>query len=397
MASAGRRLGSFADPVSRMRTWTILSLPQGAGVPTLKERAAAWGVPSRMLLPLQRDGADLGRIQLYESFSLLDHLEQADAEHRAVLATYRHPIWRHLSHWSVPEARHWPAPFTSAEHWLDHQMQRHGVLRLDPDDEAYSIALGLRERTPAPWEDPPPLQVKRFISLDGLLTLLLLHRQAWEALESESGATLGGTLWQAAHQWQERCGFEGEALDTWRWLMHARLSAWQPDAPGHKALAKAEQELHTQHQRDDEVPLIVGKRKARRWRRSVSMRARLSQFERISVSERPCVLFDPAWEWIARNRDGIDAQLAWATDALMADVPFSLPSPAPLVMPASLIQRRQRPAPSYEEWMMFGNTLPYDIIPVHAAPEPLRFGITLALTGNAARIARLEKNEQSPR
>lgn len=370
MASAGRRPGSFGDPVSRMRTWTILGLPQGAGVPTLKERSVHWEVPVRTLRSLQRDGADPGLITLFRSISLMDHLAQGGTKWNDVVETYRHPFWRHLSAWSVPQARHWPAPFRSAERWLDYQMQRHGVLRLEPDDEYFAIALGLRERRPTPCEELAPLQVRRFVSLDGLLTLLMLRRQARDALEFDTADLLGSALWQAAHQWEQKCDYDGEALDTWRWLLHTRLHEWLPDARPHaKALAEAERQLQRAQLAQNGTLVPMGKRKTRRWRRRVSMRAGCMQVERSGVAERPCVLFDPAWEWIAEHRAEIDAHCTWANDALIGDVPLSVPSPVPLTMPTSLMQRRQRPLARYEEWMMFGDVLPYDIIPVQADPE----------------------------
>lgn len=367
MALAGRPLGSFGDPVPRMRAWTILCLPQnGVSEPTLKERASLWGVPLSCLQPLRLDGADLAHIVLDGSRSLLEHLEKCGAGSGDVIATYRHPLWRHMLAWYVPEGRHWPAPFHDRQRWLAHQMKRYGILRLDPETEGFATELGLKQRNPAPWDDPPPLQVKCMCSLDGLLTLLLLHREAREALELTTAASLQTALWQVAQQWEKQCNYRGEALDTWRWLLHTRLCDWLPQAAPHaRAITVAERQLQ------DEYPAgkaRSGKRNGRRWRRWISMRAGCVQHECNFAEERCVVVFDPALEWVCQNRGSIEAHLNWAQEALEDATPLA-PQPAPLVMPPSLMQRRQRPIPSFDEGLVHGDVLPFDIIPVRAGPE----------------------------
>lgn len=322
------------------------------------------------------DGYDPAKVAASPSKSLLDHVASKPA-YKTTRSTYAHPLWRHLAErtyrWAGREA------------WLTVQLAHHGILRVEPVDEWHAIELGLLPDTdpPSGQLDPAPLDlhVDRFATLDGLLLLLLLYREAQDAAHTERASLLKEALHSTALEFCCIYRYQGEVLDTWRLLIESRMVAWDPHVEPsakmlHQTQAKLRAELDAGKPRGARGPaapetLTPGTRSERRWRRRVWVRACCLHFDR--VWQQPNFDYrdaSPIFEWLIANRALIDAHRARAIDVLLERDDLPYPTLAPLVMPNELYRQRQHAGMSDAEWTAFGTTSIYDVIPVVSEPGP---------------------------
>lgn len=332
--------------------------------------ALACNLPvARRFESILQDGYDPATVRAKSGTSLLKHVA-GKKDYRATAKTYHHALWDHLALRTPP----WP----QREAWLIDQLGLYRVLRVEPIDEFHAVELGLiPDRFPVAVESPPlDLDSDRFASLDGLLLLLLLYREAQDAAHLDRARRLKVALHQAALGFAGIYQYRGEVLDTWRLLIESRMVAWDPHPnPRALELGKAQAELRGEHadvarsprRRGPIAPdrLKPNTRSERRWRRRVWVRACCLYFDR--VWQQPN--FDyrdacPLFGWVVAHRTLINAQRARAIDVLMEcdDGPTLILDP--LIMPAFLYERRQRPLMSEAEWTVFGTRSIYDVIPV---------------------------------
>src|SRR3546814_15175425 len=81
-------------------------------------------------------------------------------------------LWTHLEEWAPA----WPERTA----WLAEQLRRHLIVRYIPEDEENGVELGLLSDPDLLGPiSPPPLNLtaERFATLDGLLLLLVVHRE----------------------------------------------------------------------------------------------------------------------------------------------------------------------------------------------------------------------------
>lgn len=325
---------------------------------------------ARRFESILQDGYDPDSISVAPEKSLLAHVAEKSG-YKATLKSYTHALWRHLAertpHWRRRDA------------WVTAQLTRYGILRVEPVDESHAIELGLFPENPygEPAESPPlDLHQDRFATLDGLLLLLLLYREAQDAAHTHRATRLKDALYQAAMEFARLHRYDGEILDTWRFLVESRMVAWDPRMqPTSVELGHAYTELRADYmdvirprgKRGPIAPekLKPGTRSERRWRRRVWVRACCMYFDRVWRQPN----FDyrdacPVFEWVTAHRALIGAHRARAIDVLMDCDDGSSPQLPPLEMQEALHARRRRPGMSEKEWEVFGDTSIYDVIPV---------------------------------
>src|SRR3546814_2783749 len=131
---------------------------------------------------------------------------------------------------------------------------------------------------------PPPLNLtaERFATLDGLLLLLVLHREAQDAAHLDRADGLKFALRQAAKLFADQFNYHDEARDTWELMIGSRMVEWHPRVePTADAWERAEDQLHqagahyrSSRERAGPPGLNARTRSARRWRRRIWVRAR---------------------------------------------------------------------------------------------------------------------------
>lgn len=375
----GRPLGTFEDPARRARAWHWLCVVQAlAGVE--KARHLDWlnGPLSRGLVQksrfdqIRQDGYDPRGTCARANVSLLDHVA-GKRRFRSTKAIYEHKLWQYLETWEPV----WP----ERPVWLAAQLRRYRIVRYTLEDEMYGHELGLlREPDPDPYpwwsSNLPPLNLdeERFANLDGLLLLLILSREAQDAAHLDRAERLQGALHRSASHFAKTHNYRDEVNDTWRLLTGARMVAWHPHLdPTEAELKDAERDL-VEGERiflDPRIPVKSriyksGTRSDRRWRRQVWMHACCLHLERGRRS--PSFEYrdaSRAYEWLVVHRDAIRQHQAQAMDRIIMDEPETgLKKLPPLVMPKSLYASRRRPTLTEEEGQVYGDTSPYDIIPV---------------------------------
>jgi hypothetical protein len=325
---------------------------------------------ARRFESILQDGYDPAGIKVLSGTSLLAYVS-GKTGYTATRASYSHPLWEHL-------AERVPA-WSRRETWLATQLSRHGILRVEPVDEWNANELGLMPGVDPYWGPtrPPPLnlQASRFVSLDGLLLLLLLYREAQDAAHTDRAERLEATLYQAASEWARLHRYRGEALDTWEFLTESRMVAWTPRfQPSTEALQLACQDLlseqalagESKRSRKSLLPeqLKPGTRSERRWRRRAWIRACCRRYNRLGQNANYEYRdTSPVFEWVVANRASIAAHRSRAIDVLMDDE-GPIAELAPLAMPEDLYRHRRRPLMTEEEWVAFGDRSVYDVIPV---------------------------------
>lgn len=293
--------------------------------------------------------------------------------YKVTQSAYEHPLWSHLKERSPP--------FPERDAWSAKQLMLRGIVRIEPGDEEHGIELGLiADERDSALDRAPELDLRssRFMSLDGILLLLLLYRDAQDMGHRNQAATLRSALYSLGFAWAQHHEYSGETLDTWRFLLESRMVEWMPRFhPSQAAIRRAEEELQcelshlagtTKTKPRTPPRQLKGGRGERRWRRRVIMRACCLHYDGVLSSPN----FEyrdvtPLYEWLTVHRTQIARHRSHAIDVLMLDAQeVATPSPDPLVMPAALYSMRRRPAMSESEWIVFGNQSIFDVIPVES-------------------------------
>lgn len=294
------------------------------------------------------------------------------ARYKTAHGTYAHPLWDHLITRSPS--------FPERDAWVDRQLKHHGVVKLESGDEQLAIDLGLIVDERDRYQDsasPLDLQASRFMSLDGLLLLLLLYREAQDVGHRCRAARLKAVLYTLGTVWASHYRYQSEAADTWRFLLETRIVEWAPRFhPAQADIARAEAELlqelgHLSQSAKTKPYKPPGELKKgrgeRRWRRRVMMRACCVHYD--DALRNPN--FDyrnttPLYEWITAHRSKIARHRAHAIDVLMEWEGGTTGQLEPLLMPADLYAQRRRPAISEADRVVFGEQSIFDIIPVQS-------------------------------
>lgn len=366
---AGRLQGSFGEPANRARAWhwlaEVLAAAQVESVHVLDRHT-----PRHRLMRGQSQGRRFETV-LLDGYTPPHWLREHVAGQRGFKTTqraYAHPLWDHL-------ADREPC-FPERPAWLAQQLKLHRILRIEPWDEEHAIELGLiPDERDGDSRSTLDLHFSRFMSLDGLLLLLLLYREAQDVGHRRQAAMFRSALYALGFEWPKHYRYNSEAFDTWRFLLETRMVDWAPRFhPGQAAIMRAEEELLEEHDRLAKLaktkphtpPGQLKKgRSERRWRRKVLMRACCVHYD--------CVLSDPnfdyrdadpLYEWLVAHRACIAQHRARAIEVLMESEDTAPSRLDPLVMPAALYAQRCRPPISESEWIVFGNESIFDVIPV---------------------------------
>lgn len=373
--AGGRPLGTFSDPARRARAWHWLAATMAlACVDKARDLDRPDSSSSRGLDrkprfdQVRQDGYDPDRVTAFGTTSLVDHLG-SKRRFKSTRTIYRHMLWTHLEEWAPA----WPERTA----WLAEQLRRHLIVRYIPEDEENGVELGLLS-DPDPLEpiSPPPLNLtaERFATLDGLLLLLVLHREAQDAAHLDRADGLKFALRQAAKLFADQFNYHDEARDTWELMIGSRMVEWHPRVePTADAWERAEDQLHqagahyrSSRKRAGPPGLNARTRSERRWRRRIWVRACCLYLEwgrgTQSFNYRDS---SPLFEWLVRHREMINQHRTWAIEWLLLGEDDAGPNGlTPLMMPEELYFRRRRPSMTEREWQVFGETSPYDVIPV---------------------------------
>ena len=329
------------------------------------------------------DGYDPDRIEATKKQSLKDFVGSKRAYAKAN-KLYDHPIWQHLVERS-------PQGFN--KDWAQQQFLNRDLIMTMEADLDHAVALGLvRENAFSDYVDGVPdvfpldLIVERFSSLDGLLAIVIAYRGFVDENNCHADL-LREAIAQIGRRIANALGLEGEWRHTWDVLIMTRMQAWMPNfKPSTQDQKLAEKELSDQRERERrnankadrrQVTQHVKGRAERRWRRKVLIRAcNLALLRKGSDGFWPAHVIrekSELWEWLSENREKIASHIARAVDELMEDqstLQNHDPAVDPLVMPEKLYQRRWRPTNSHEVWLIFGDTTPFDLIPVASPSKP---------------------------
>lgn len=317
---------------------------------------------------ISRDGYDPQRV-MATTASLRKYVAEKSG-YEAAEDAYRHPLWAHLI--NRAEARN--------SLWLTTQLKRYRILRFEHIDESHAITLGLASKNDHLSEDAQPpldLERERFATLDGLLFLLLLYREAQDAAHVTRVKRLEQALRNAAEEFALAHQYRDEVWDTWTVLLETRMVAWTPlFAPDADSRRLAEEDLRDQRKRGlatkrtrspvSPEGLKANTRSGRRWRRQVWIRACCVHFYR--RTRRPSYDYrdaDEMYVWLLAHREAIRTHISQAMDSLMDCWGKPVARLPPLHMPPELYSRRQRPILSERDLdlYIFGCPL-YDVIPV---------------------------------
>lgn len=369
--AGGRSLGTFNHPARRARAWHWLAATMALdGANKARDLDRPDNPLNKGLVPkprfdqIRQDGYDPDRVTAFGTTSLLDHV--ASKRHfKETRRLYQHIFWKHLEEWAPV----WPR----RGNWLTEQLRKHSIQRFATVDEANGVELGLLSEL-SPWQPAKPSAFlsdpARFVTLDGLLLLLVLFREARDAAHFGRANRLQWLLCQAAAMFADQFQYAGEVLDTWGHLIDSRMIAWRPHVePSAEALARAESQLREEDGcPPDHVPprSKPQTRSERRWRRRVWVRA--------------CCLYDdrgrgdhgfdycdanPLVESLIHDREAILQHRDRATRLLVLGEDLARANDLPpMVMPKSVYAMRRRPTMSEDERRLFGDTSVYDVIPV---------------------------------
>ena len=390
--AAGRPEGSFSDATVRARAWEWLRLVmQIAGVDSAKSLDNS--TPSHSLTKnlykasrfqsIYQDGYDPDGIKVRrgEETSLLTHVCSQGA-YRTTQKAYLHPLWAYLRNRS-----HSPA---NKMKWLEEQLWRHGFARHDERDNMRAHDLGLAiDIGNDGWDLYPENQIsvltqmpaEHFASLDGILMLLLLLREAADLSDTREMAQRATILEAAASAFAKDNLYSGEQQHTWNYLVHTRMLRWDPDfSPSKAACEKAHQillevrnsKLKTGRRGPIAPDQLTQGKSERRWRRQVwacacDLQLRNKEFDR-STHASSVVIRTNVLAWISNHRDAIDAHINSAMLSIepesfwvQPEAPQALKS---LYMPTEIYNLRKRPKMD-ENWRdIFGEKLLYDLIPI---------------------------------
>jgi len=330
------------------------------------------------------DGYDPGATKVTEHQSLFDFVA---ARRRYALATvgYRHVFWKHLAERNPKES--------PAKSWVDAQLAKVGLLKVEAVDEEHAQVLGLRVDTGVWSSGDEEIRdgqaftdaADAFATLDGMLTLLILYREAVDR-EDDLASNLRKALARSAGRFAEDLDFRGEPRHTWEFLVQTRILRWNPSfCPLAEDLACAESELLAERsgRRKRAGRLDSGSPKGRkqgraerRWRRQIVMYAGSLSSQRANPGTQILAIPEALNtqvaseinDWLAKNRTVIGAYVEYAVKRCMEELPGSAKAKLPpLIMPAAIYRRRRRPTNNENAWHVFGDDVPYDFIPVSVA------------------------------
>lgn len=336
-----------------------------------------WRAPCypRSFESLALDGYDPGAMTAIDRQSLLDFVASKRGYAHAT-RSYKHGFWSHLAERNPKKA--------PPDSWIDAQLKKHELLRLKDIDDDHARTLGLRRRYRE--DDPDDLDsgshvlvamADAFANLDGMLALLILYREAVDKSD-DSVDNLRIALVKSTAKFASELAFEDELLETWKFLVETRMLRWDPSfRPSAESLLRAESELRAKRsgrrkragKLDAGPPEIRTKGRAeRRWRRQVMMLA-----SNLSLQQSTCRDLIVRQEsvldrWLVKNRMLISKHVERAFDRCMGDSQTDVaPVLQPLIMPDAIYRRRRRPINDLEAWLVIGDDVPYDFIPVSVA------------------------------
>lgn len=341
-------------------------------------------IPARRFQSIADDGFDPASITITRTLSLLDHVCRKK-RYSHLRADYDHTLWRTL------QDRHWSE--SQRDKLMEKALRRLGLTVIEAGDARRAKELGLYwrehfvvevdnagyEYTPVLLPLDGAIQAANWATLDGIQVLTLLYRQSLDVGNTQFASGLRRPLEDACRVFGNL--WQGEAADTWRYVMNTLMLAWMPDyEPGSDAVNKARAQLSEEF--ENSQPHGRGRRKLspdqvtqgkveRRWRRRALMRAGVLD-ERGRQHYIGLQTSTPFNAWLAANRQAIDAHLTRAylrlalgdeadtvDQALMNLGPMQVPTDDdhPIIPP---------PADPYDEYR-FGGTC-FDLLPI----EPVR-------------------------
>jgi hypothetical protein len=312
--ASGRPVGTFGDPVLRVRAWYWLScLQDEVGVSDalgLDKGPLMKGVArGRRFQSIADDGFDPGRIQITATVSLLDHV-CGKKPYRHLRQIYRHDLWHVLQDRSWGEHQR--------DELIEKALKKVGLVVIDVADAATAEELRLdwqeHFHEGAYGYDPVLLSFKdsnvaeSLGTLDGILALVMLYRRSIDTGSTSFAHELYRVLEKACRTLGKR--WQGEAADTWQFIAKTRVLAWIPDfEPSAKALKSARKLILAEsraanRQRHGRASLtadqVTSGKVERRWRRRILMRAcLLTDTWRRYVGVQKRTRFN---EWLTENR-----------------------------------------------------------------------------------------------
>lgn len=389
MRGRGRPPGTFGDPVLRLRHWhwlyEVMAIAKVSHASALDRVASTHPLycnasRARRFESIALDGYDPGATKVTKHQSLFDFVAKAHLYDQATVG-YRHVFWKHLLERNPRES--------PAKSWVDAQLAKVGLLKVEAVDEEHAQVLGLRVDT-GTWSDDEEIRGDRafadaadaFVTLDGMLALLILYREAVDR-EDDLAGSLRKALARTAGRFADELDLRDESRHTWEFLVQTRILRWNPSfGPLAEDLACAESELLSERlgRRKQAGQLDSGSPKARtqgraerRWRRQIMMYACSLSSQRANPGAQILAVPDALKiqgateinDWLAKNRTIIGTYVEYAVKRCMEELPESAKSALPpLIMPATIYRRRRRPTNDEEAWEVFGDGVPYDFIPV---------------------------------
>ncbi|MBS0212561.1 MAG: hypothetical protein JSR26_05185 [Proteobacteria bacterium] len=327
-------------------------------------------LPGPRFTQIRADGYDPATVDAKPDQKLLEHA-RAIRHFKPACDDYDHALWANL-------LRRAPS-CNESDDWLRSQLDQRGIIYFDSEDERHAVELGLVPEVDDSGEEPLQVYLSpaRYASLDGLRVLLLLYRQAQDAVFPLVCASLKKTLEEAARLFAKAHGYHGEQNETWELLIASRMVAWRPEvipSPAQVSQARAsllaewEQARPGHRKPADPRTLKKNSRSERRWRRRIHVRACLlhvsdsdSYFAPLHRYRNACELY----EWLKEHRLEISSHLQEAVYELIQDeASEDAAALSPLEMPESLYGRRRRKQPHQAEIDLFGDRLPFDLIRV---------------------------------
>lgn len=298
-------------------------------------------------------GSDPTILKVDDEMPLLLHV-RAVAGYKYADTIYMHPCWKYFAY------REEMIP------WFKAQLGTFGIVEVTPLDIAHLWDLGL-DQTP---DDPDFIELELdaapFESLDGLLVLSELSRQAHREAGRAQAAHIDHTLWIVVRTLQAEFLLGPHEAESLELLVHDALTGprW-PAKPTSEELSAAMGELSREGHR-----VIAGQPVQQSGEvdpRHAQIRARLRRGDRARYGRILYRQGNATWRWLIEHREQIRGHTEFALPEAIG-VETEGPRGKPLQMPWAIAQRRTRPDYGEEGWRVFGDQTPYDLIPVEIVP-----------------------------
>jgi hypothetical protein len=307
-----------------------------------------------------QDGSDPGIVLAVAGGkdSIRTHVDQIES-FRAATADYGHLLW---------ERMHERCVFEKDDEWLDSKLRALGLVKINSADKNNAGWLGLNDNE---WlgsetHDTRELTVdwQQFISLDGILLLALLASKA-HAVSHHAQAS---HLLQAARSASQALGFslafERVAHDSWIAVFSEFLSVTRwPEKPTVDEVDVATRQLQSESAAELGPDASRSIREGRRYSHALEARIRANRFAG-GVGFFDYRSAAPLWGWLVEHREMLSTRVSVAVEQAMGLPAEKIDMPDPIRMPEAIYQRRKRPLYSDLEWRVFGDQLPYDLVPV---------------------------------